>query len=106
MTKKINIGEPNGEPTSFAKIVSEIKATRIPSSYIDKIVLTYLDGSVVVLSGDEITHPIPLDQPENLEKVHKRYKNVQEVKVFVKLEKLEHDINTMIMDKLGKYFQQ
>lgn len=105
MTKKINIGEPQGTPAPFARLIGEIYATRVPSRYIEKIVITYLNGTQVEMSGGEIAFPVPLNKTFDSNSTHEKYKNVKEIKVFLKLEKLEHDINVIIMDKLGKYFQ-
>lgn len=105
MTKRINIGEPQGPPAPFARLIGEIYATKVPSRYIERIVITYLDGTHIEMSGDEIVLPVPLNKNFNPNSVHEKYKNVKEIKVFLKLEKLENDINTIIMNKLGKYFQ-
>lgn len=106
MARKINIGAPADGKSPFSRIISEISATYIPANYIERLIVTYKDGSVIEMTGDEIDFPVPINQKIDSKRLHSHYRNVQEVKVFLKMQKLEHDINAIIIDKLGKYFQK
>ena len=105
-SKKINIGKSDSGSPEFAKIMSEITATEIPSKYIERICITYMDGGTIELSGDEVTHPVPVEQRPNWNKARMAGKSIRELKVFIKTEQLEKDINDELMKRLGKYFLQ
>lgn len=104
MAKRINIERSESISPVFNRIISEINATEIPTAYIEKITVTFVDGNVVELTGDEITHPVPINRKSNWNELQRKFKAVQEVKVFVKTAQLEREINAQIMKRLGKYF--
>lgn len=103
MTKKINIGNSQNLSPVFSRIISEINATEIPVKYIEKIAVTFSDGGRIELTGDEITHPVPINKRSTWENMQKNFSKVQEVKVFIKLQQLEEDINKIIAHRLRKY---
>lgn len=90
-------------PSVFDRIVKEIDANEIPAKYVEQILVQYYDGNVVELSGDELTHPIPMNKDASWDKMEESFKKMRDVKVFISTEKLEIDINIMVEEFIGKY---
>jgi hypothetical protein len=91
------------KPSVYDRIVKEIDAKEIPAKYIDHILVQYYDGNVVELSGDEITHPIPLNKNATWEAMENSFKKMRDVKVFIATDRLETDINEMVEGLIGPY---
>jgi len=90
-------------PSVFDRIVKEIDAKEIPSKYIEHILVQYYDGNVVELHGDEITHPIPLNKNASWKDMEDSFKKMRDVKVFISTDRLEHDVNILVEEILGKF---
>ena len=90
-------------PSVFDRIVKEVEAKEIPAKYIEQILVQYYDGNVIELSGDEITHPIPLNRNPSWEQMEDAYKKLRDVKIFINTEVLEKDVNEMVEKILGLY---
>jgi len=90
-------------PSVFDRIVKEIDAKEIPARYVEQILVQYYDGNTVELSGEEITHPIPMNRNASWDKMEESYKKMRDVKVFINTETLEKDINTMVEKLLGPH---
>jgi hypothetical protein len=88
-------------PSVFDRIVKEIDAKEIPARYVEQILVQYYDGNTVELSGEEITHPIPMNRNASWDKMEESYKKMRDVKVFINTEILEKDINIMVEKLLG-----
>lgn len=91
------------KPSVFDRIVKEIEAKEIPAKYIEQVLVQYYDGSVVELSGNELTHPIPLNKNLSWEDMEESFKKMRDVKVFISTDRLEVDVNKLVEDLLGKY---
>lgn len=91
------------KPSVFDRIVKEIDAKEIPAKYIEQILVQYYDGNVVELSGDEITHPIPMNKNISWDTMEDSYKKMRDVKIFINTEVLEKDINEEVEKILGNY---
>jgi hypothetical protein len=83
-------------PSVFDKIVKEVDAKEIPTQYVERIVVFYKDGSVVELSGTEITQPVPVNRNGNWKDTEDPYQTMKEVKIFVNTDRLEKDINILV----------
>lgn len=90
-------------PSVFDRIVKEIDANEIPAKYVQQILVQYYDGSVIELSGDEITHPIPMNKNASWEGLEESFKKMRDVRVFINVETLERDINELVEKYLGAY---
>lgn len=90
-------------PSVFDRIVKEIDAKEIPAKYVEHILVQYYDGNVVELSGDELTHPIPMNKDASWAEMEESFKKMRDVKVFISTDKLEEDINAMVEDYLGRF---
>lgn len=88
-------------PSVFDRIVKEIDPDEIPVDYIQQILVRYQDGSSIELSGDEISHPVPVNKHANWDEMDESFKRMKEVKVFVNTHKLETDINKLVENYLG-----
>ena len=91
------------KPSVFDRIVKEIDAKEIPAKYIEQILVQYYDGNVVELSGNELTHPIPLNKNASWEAMEDSFKKMRDVKVFINTDKLEKDINEQVEKILGQF---
>lgn len=91
------------KPSVFDRIVKEIDAKEIPAKYIEQILVQYYDGNVVELSGNELTHPIPLNKNASWEVMQDSFKKMRDVKIFINTESLEKDINEEVEKILGNY---
>jgi len=90
-------------PSVFDRIVKEIDAKEIPAKYVEQILVQYYDGNVVELSGNEITHPIPMNRNAQWAKMEESFKRMRDVKVFINTDVLEEDINELVEKYLGSY---
>lgn len=90
-------------PSVFDRIVKEIDAKEIPARYVEQILVQYYDGNVIELSGEELTHPIPMNKDASWDKMEESFKKMRDVKVFISTDKLEEDINIMVEEYLSKY---
>lgn len=91
------------KPSVFDRIVKEIDAKEIPSRYIEQILVQYIDGNVVELKGEELTHPIPVNKHANWNLMQDAFKKMRDVRIFINTQKLETDINIMVEILLGRY---
>lgn len=92
------------KPSVFDRIVKEIDAKEIPAKYIEQILVQYYDGNVIELSGNELTHPIPLNKNASWEVMEDSFKKMRDVKIFINTDKLEKDVNELVEKILGSYF--
>ena len=90
-------------PTVFDRILKEIDPVEIPSEYVDHILIQYHDGNTIEISGAEINHPVPLNKSSKSDSVEEYFKKMQDVRVFINIQKLESDINQTVERYLGKY---
>jgi hypothetical protein len=90
-------------PSVFDRIVKEIDAKEIPARYVEQILVQYYDGNVIELSGDEITHPIPMNKNAQWEGMEESFKKMRDVKVFINTEILEQDVNELVEKYLGAF---
>jgi len=88
-------------PSVFDQIVKEVDAKEIPTQYVERVVVFYKDGNVVELSGNEITHPVPVNRQGNWKDMEDPYQTMKEVKIFVNTDRLEKDINCLVEEYLG-----
>jgi hypothetical protein len=91
------------KPSVFDRIVKEIDAKEIPAKYVEQILVQYYDGNVVELHGDEITYPIPLNKNATWQQMEDSFKKMRDVKVFISTDRLEHDVNILVEEILGKF---
>lgn len=91
------------KPSVFDRIVKEIDAAEIPAKYIEQILVQYYDGAIIELSGEEITHPIPMNRNASWDKMEESFKKMKDVKVFISTDKLEDDVNALVESFLGKH---
>ena len=91
------------KPSVFDRIVKEIDAKEIPAKYIEQILVQYYDGNVVELSGNELTHPIPVNKNASWEAMEDSFKKMRDVKIFINTDKLEKDINEEVEKILGNF---
>ena len=108
MTKRTNVGlEKSSELTNrlsvFDRIVKEIDTDEIPSKYIEYILVQYLDGRVVELRGNDIMFPVPLNKDMQWDKINNSSSKLKDVKVFIRTDILEQDINELVEIILGRY---
>jgi len=80
----------------FDVFVKEIKISEVPTKYIQKIIVFYLNGNIIELNKNEIEHPLPVNRNGNWESMRGPYKNIKEIKVYVDIPKLEEDINMTV----------
>lgn len=90
-------------PSIFDRLVKEVDASEIPTEYIDRISVFYNDGNIVELSGNEITHPVPVNKTGSGEEMDDSFNSMREVKVFIDTSKLEMDVNKEVEALLGKF---
>ena len=90
-------------PSVFDRIVKEIDAKEIPARYVEQILVQYHDGNVVELSGDELTHPIPMNKNASWNKMEESFKKMRDVKVFINTEVLEKDVKELVEKLLGSF---
>jgi hypothetical protein len=90
-------------PSVFDRIVKEIDAKEIPARYIEQILVQYYDGNVIELSGDEITHPIPMNKNAAWENMEEAFKKMRDVKVFINTDILEKDVNELVEKLLSSH---
>lgn len=102
LNKAINNGEVS-KPSVFDKIVGEVAATEIPAKYIENITVIYKNGQVVNLSGNEITHPMPVNKNATWNIMEGSFAKIKDVRVYVKTKLLEEDINVKVNALLDKY---
>lgn len=91
------------KPSVFDRIVKEVDAREIPAKYIEHVLVQYYDGNVVELSGNELTHPIPVNKDANWEMMEEAFKKMRDIKVFINTERLEKDINELVEKYLGNH---
>lgn len=91
------------KPSVFDRIVKEIEAKEIPAKYIEQILVQYYDGNVVEISGEDLTHPIPMNRNISWDKMEESFKKMRDVKIFINTDSLEKDINEMVENILGPY---
>lgn len=91
------------KPSVFDRIVKEIDAKEIPAKYIEQIIVQYYDGSVVEMSGTEITYPIPINRNTQHDKMEEMFRKMKDIKVFISTDRLEEDVNAMVEQYLGAY---
>jgi hypothetical protein len=62
----------------------------------------YYDGNVVELKGNDLIHPVSLIKEPGNNK-GSSFNKMKDIKVFISIDKLETDINSMVEKYLGKH---
>lgn len=91
------------KPSVFDRIVREIDAKEIPLEYIDQILVLYTDGNIVELTGDDLLNPVLIDKSALCNMLDHPFKQMKDIEIFIKADKLEDDINTTVERYLGSY---
>jgi len=91
------------KPSIFDRLIKEIDAKEIPTKYIDYIRIQYNDGNIVELTGEEISHPMPVNKEATWEHMEESFKKMKDVRIFINLTLLEEDVNQLIEDLLDNY---
>lgn len=90
-------------PSVFDRIVKEIDAKEIPTEYIDQILVQYTDGNIVDLSGNDLINPLLIDKTSLCDIMDYPFRQIRDVEIFIKSDKLEDDINDVVEYYLGIY---
>lgn len=93
---------PGSKSEHYSVILEEITAKEVPSKYIDFMMVYYKNGVKVILSQDDLAHPIPLVKNASSKDMAAAFKHVKEVVIAVNTIKLEKDVNHMV-DSVLKY---
>ena len=72
-------------------------------SYIDQILVQYTDGNIVDLSGNDLLNPLLIDKTTLSNIMDHPFKQMKDVEIFIKSDKLEDDINDRVEYYLGIY---
>lgn len=91
-------------PTTFDRIIKEIDALEIPTEYIESAIVQYHDGSIVELTGDELSHHQSIDKSVIIHSADPpSLRKIRDIRIFVSLDRLEEDIDELVEEILGKY---
>lgn len=92
----------NPKASTFERIVREIDTKEIPHNYVDQVIISYLDGNVVKLDGNDLSHPIS-SKTIKWDIMDDIFKKMKDVKVVLDLDKIEADVNIMVEKYLGRH---
>lgn len=87
----------------FDRIIKEIEPVEIPAKYIQRILVQYKDGTSIELQGDSINHPLPVSKETARALAEDGVQQVSDVKLFLRIEEIEVDVNKMVGELLNKY---
>lgn len=90
-------------PSVFDRLVKEIDPTEIPAKYIQYIQVHYHDGTSIELKGEEISQPMPVNKNMSAQLMEESMKKIKDVKLFLKTDLLENDINLLVEEFLGRH---
>jgi len=103
---ELNKALDNGDvtqPSVFDKLVSEVVATEIPAKYIEYITVIYKNGQIVHLAGNEITHPMPVNETASWKLMEGSFAKIKDVRVYVDTKILGKDVNEQVDSLLDKF---
>jgi myosin-crossreactive antigen len=90
---------------TFDEIVKEIDTSEIPSKYIERILVTYKDGSQIELSNEDVLYPLPSKKTTKKE-LQKSFNTIQQIRVFIDTKTLSYDVNNLLEKMLeGKFLE-
>jgi len=103
MSKRKIILTHNSQLSNFDKLLKDIFTTEIPSSFVDKIVVTDKNGNIGEKQGSSIEGAIPLN-PNVDTPLSKLWNNETEsVEIFLNIKKVEKFVTSETKKLLDKY---
>lgn len=93
------------KPTVYDRILTELTPTEIPAKYIDIILIQYKNGSIIELSGADITNPIPVNQDADWDSVSEQMETIDVVKVFINTDRLAEYVDKETDLLLSNFFK-
>ena len=82
----------------FETLIKQVDAKLIPARYVEFLIVTYLDGSTVSLTGSELISPIPIHRDKPWSEMGSIFKKIKSIKLYIDTRTLELDVNRKIED--------
>ena len=109
MSKKISgfnverAADNTARSTVFDRIIKEIEPVEIPAKYVQRLQVHYKDGTTLEIQGDSINQPLPISKDTARALVDDGVRQVQDIRVFLKIDAIETDVNNMVSELLNRY---
>lgn len=92
MSKRKIILTHNSKLTDFEKMLKQVFPSEIPNQYIDKLVITNINGNITELKGNDLEGNVPLD-PKHASPLSRIWnKETKTVEIYLNLSKVEEVI--------------
>jgi len=103
MSKRKIILTHNSQLSNFDKLLKDIFTTEIPSSFVDKIVVTDKNGNIGEKQGSTIKGAIPLNPNVDTPLSKLWNQETESVEIFLNIEKVEKFVTDETKKLLDKY---
>ncbi len=103
MSKRKIILTHNSQLSNFDKLLKDIFTTEIPSSFVDKIVVTDKNGNIGEKQGSNIKGAIPLNPNVDTPLSKLWNQETESVEIFLNIKKVEKFVTDETKKLLDKY---
>jgi len=82
----------------YIDILRKLDSSRVPAKYVEKIIVTLKDESVVELSGEEFSEPLPVEGFIQWNKIKDMFDGVASMKMHLNLDLIEIELERKLED--------
>jgi hypothetical protein len=101
MSERTDLSLYNNNIKDYLDVIKDLDATKVPARYIEKIVLTFEDDSIIELSGEEFTNPIPVEGNIRWEEIKNMFQNIKSMKLHLNVFMIEYDLEERLLEIYG-----
>ena len=89
----------------FSKIMEEIFPVSIPAQFVKEIVVKFGDGKEVILSGEELSHPVPVAEGMNWDRLKNQFDKIVDIDVLIDIPAIQHNVSQNVKKILDNHFK-
>lgn len=101
MSGRTDLSLYNNNIKEYLDVISEMDITKVPARYVEKIIVTFEDESIIELSGEEFTSPIPVEGNIRWDEIKDMFQNIKYMRLHLNVFMIEYDLDACIKDIYG-----
>lgn len=88
---------------SFERIFNEVSLEKVPLAYVDKIIITTVDGDTITLSGDEVQS---MTSESDILSAISNSNDIADIAIGLDYDSIKNDISKEVGIVLGTLFEE
>ena len=89
----------------FDKVMEEIFPVSIPSNFVKSISVKLANGQQVILKGDELINPLPVNNDFSWDKLVSQFDSIEDIQVFVDIPAIRENVVMNVRNILSQHFE-